>query len=145
MSSHGIIVTAVGTWGNKEVIATQAITFLYFPRFLCLSPRRFLSSPERDSARRRLLVPESLSGCGGTASKTRSTLRAYLISYYYSKPTIVTGGRGLFVVQGRGSSQAPRPRVLSLLSDLYALSAALVTKCAYLDFIINLNPSNIQG
>ena len=66
----GNIVTAVGCCSRKDVIATQAITYLFFPNNLCLSPRRFLSSQRRERARRRLLVPLSLLCCGGTVSKS---------------------------------------------------------------------------
>ena len=77
--SPAVIVTAVGTVQKKDVIATQAITYLPSEQFLCLSPRQILSSEERDRARRRLLVPLSLSSCGGSVSK--SLLREAHIFY----------------------------------------------------------------
>ena len=48
MSLAGSIVTAVGTCSEKDVIATQAITYLFLLMFLCLSPRQFLSSSIMD-------------------------------------------------------------------------------------------------
>ena len=67
------IVTAVGIHPGKEVIATQAITFLSLTGFLCLSPRRVPVLAKRERARRRLLVPLSLFAAEEPVSKPLSS------------------------------------------------------------------------
>ena len=146
MSLLGYIVTDVGSCSEKEVIATQAITFLFLPRILCLSPRQILSSKGKDAARRRLLVPASFPFCGGSASKPLSSEAR--ISYIL----LLTEAHTLYGPSGtvRHKEEAARRRLLGTASSLlltvpYALLAASHGKLPILYYIINLNPSNIQG
>ena len=83
-------VTAVGTVFGKEVIATQAITVLFQRQFLCLSPRLFLSSEERERARRRLLVTSLFLLAEEQPRRPRPRKHISYIIIILLRPTIVT-------------------------------------------------------
>ena len=111
MSLRCYIVTAVGIPLRKEVIATQAITFLFSRN--PYASARVSSCPRQEESR---LVAGSSSPAPFLAAeelpRRRCLGEAYLISYINVKALSGDGPSGSSSSQRRhGSSQAPRPRV----------------------------------